>query len=226
MGANVDAGHLLSDSGRIAAKDLNEAFITGQRGDLPPPVASAISSAVGILSRTHNPQLADIAVDKEYFAELSSLEKDLKDDFITGYIRLLIDSANLRIIVRSARTGLDDSLLNNSLIPGGSIGVGLLASSTPENALTLFKDEALETAVRLGAETIAGGAQTLFELACDNAVLHYATNTAFVSFGAAPVIAYLAKLEWELTTVRMILTGKLTGISPGVIRERLRETYV
>jgi vacuolar-type H+-ATPase subunit C/Vma6 len=39
-------------------------------------------------------------------------------------------------------------------------------------------------------------------------------------------MSYLAKLEWEITALRMILTGKLTGIASEIIRERLREGYV
>jgi V/A-type H+-transporting ATPase subunit C len=84
----------------------------------------------------------------------------------------------------------------------------------------------LEEAARLGAEAAKGGTQTLFELACDNAALKYFDGTYFISFGPEPVFAYLAKLEWEITAIRMILTGKLTGISTDVIRERLRECHV
>ncbi len=38
-------------------------------------------------------------------------------------------------------------------------------------------------------------------------------------------MAYLAAIENEITSARMILTGKLSGINPELIRERLRETY-
>ena len=225
-GANVDGSHLLSDSGRVGAKELSEAFVSGQRADLPPALESVLESAAGILSRTGNPQLADIEIDKAYFAELSSIAERLDDDFITGYVRLMIDSANLRITVRAARIKRDDGFLSATLIPGGNVSADRIVSSYGENALSAFTDDALAQAVRLGEEAIAGGAQTLFELACDDAVLRYVTDTMFISFGPAPVIAYLAKLEWEITAVRMILTGKLTGISPNVIRERLRECHV
>ena len=38
-------------------------------------------------------------------------------------------------------------------------------------------------------------------------------------------VAYLAAVEGEITAVRMILTGKLSGIEPETIRERLRDLY-
>ena len=225
-GANIDAAYLLSASGRIDIKTLSDAFVSEQRGDLPPLVAGAMDSAVGILSRTGNPQLADIEIDKAYYKELTLLADKLKEEFITGYIRLLIDSANLRIAVRSARTGRTKDFLSSTLIPGGSVDPKQIASAFEDSSDLPFTGDALENAARLGSDAMKGGAQTLFELACDNAVLNFVTNTLFISFGPAPVIAYLAKLEWEITVVRMILTGKYTGIAPDVIRERLRECHV
>jgi len=226
MGANVDAAHMLSDSGRVGTSELNEAFVTGQRSDLPPKVAEAMNVASGVLSRTGNPQLSDIEVDKIYFSELLSLAEDAKDSFILGYVRLLIDAANLRIAVRSARTGRDSDFLLAALIPGGHAGSEEIAASFNENSLAPFTGETLEGAVRLGSEVMKDGSQTMFELACDNAALKYVTSTSYISFGPAPVVAYLAKIEWEITAVRMILTGILTGISPDVIRERLRDCHV
>ena len=225
-GANIDASYLLSDSGRIDVNELSEAFVTGQRGNLPSPVAEAMGEASGVLSRTGNPQLSDTEIDKAYFLELSTIAQKLRNDFIAGYVRLLIDSANLRIVVRCARAGRDADFLRTALIPGGAVDAELLVSSYDDDPLERFSSDMLEQAIALGAEVIDGGAQTQFERSCDDAVLRYLTDTAYVSFGPEPVIAYLAKLEWEFSVVRMILTGKLTGISSDVIRERLRECHV
>jgi len=40
------------------------------------------------------------------------------------------------------------------------------------------------------------------------------------------VVGYLAAEENAITTVRMILTGLLSGIDPDRLKERLRDTYV
>ena len=226
MGAKTDAGYLLSDCGRVDVKELSEAFVSGDRRDLPPPIASAMEEASGILARTSNPQLSDIEIDKTYYSEMSALAEKLEEDFITAYVRLLIDSANLRIIIRSSRTGRSSDFLKETLISGGSVSVDEIVSSYDEKAEPPFVDGALVQAVKLGEEAMKGGAQTEFELACDNAVISEVTNTQYISFGAAPVVAFLAKMEWEITAVRMILTGKYNGISSDIIRERLRECHV
>ncbi|NLH00339.1 MAG: V-type ATP synthase subunit C, partial [Clostridiales bacterium] len=58
---------------------------------------------------------------------------------------------------------------------------------------------------------------------CDNVLIRFFSKAGYYSFGVQPVVAYIAALENEITAVRMILTGKLSGIDPSVIRERLRE---
>ena len=40
------------------------------------------------------------------------------------------------------------------------------------------------------------------------------------------MVAYLAAKENEFTAIRILLTGKLAGLEPDTIRERLRDAYV
>jgi V/A-type H+-transporting ATPase subunit C len=228
MGANIDATHILSESGRIDTKKLTEAFIDGVRGDLPAPVRTAIHDGVSILSRTKDPQLSDIAIDRAYFGELSALSHELGSAFIAGYIRLLIDIANLRTFVRSQRTQRTADFLRASLFPGGDAAVPAILNlpATGEGLSDIFKTPELESVLGLAHTALSGGAQLQFERACDNAPMRYLVQMKYVAFGPTAVMSYLAKLEWEITALRMILTGKLTGIASEIIRERLREGYV
>ena len=70
-----------------------------------------------------------------------------------------------------------------------------------------------------------GGSRTAFERACDIAVTAYLRTAKLVSYGPEAVIAFLAAVESEITAVRMLLTGRLAGIEPDTIRERLRDMY-
>ena len=75
-------------------------------------------------------------------------------------------------------------------------------------------------------EALSGGRLTDFERLCDNAVNDYLKTARLVPFGDAPVVAYLAAKENEFTAIRILLTGKLAGLEPDTIRERLRDAYV
>lgn len=228
MRANVDSARILSGCGRIEPGILTEAFISGERGELPPALREAIHDSVSVLSRTGNPQLSDIAADKAYFGELLSLSHELGNEFITGYIRVLTDSANLRTFVRTHRTQLGPDFLRAALIPGGNAEVQALLSLPPsgEGLAGVFKAPELETAVRLAADALQGGSQTPYERACDDAGMLYLGKKRYTAFGPTVVLTYLVELEWEITSLRMILSGKLAGIASDIIRERLREGYV
>lgn len=225
--AALEREDLLSSSGRVPVQTLIKSFTEEKFIGIPPVLADAIVQAKSVLARTANPQLADFALDKAYFAELLKAARDLDSSFLTGYARILIDSANLRSAVRTMRMGKDLDFLKLALVPGGGIDVGRItaSSSSGEALAALYTNTLLADAAALGAEAVKGGRMTDFELACDNAVTAYLTKARLVAFGEAPVIAYLAAVEGEITAVRMILTGFLAGIAPDTIRERLREFY-
>ena len=145
---------------------------------------------------------------------------------MAGYARLLIDTANLKSAVRTLRMGKDAGFMSEALVKNGSIDTDrILDASDKESLASLYSKTKLEAAAALGVEAIDGGNLTAFELACDNAVNSYLRSAKLVSFGSEPVTAYLAAVESEITAVRMILTGRLAGIKPEAIKERLRDMY-
>ena len=206
MGANAPGDHLLSKSGRVPAGVITEAFNTGERRDLPEPMRHAISHAVGILSRTSDPQLSDIDVDRRYFAELLDMANAIGSSFVTGYVQLLIDSANLRTLVRTLRMKKDAGFLKNALIDNGTVRKDRLLAVSPsgEELRELFTASVLEKAAELGADAVGGGSLTWFELSCDNAQILYLGKAKLVSFGSEPVVAFVAAAEAEILALRMI----------------------
>ncbi|HHU22569.1 MAG TPA: V-type ATPase subunit [Clostridiales bacterium] len=225
--SNADTDHLLSESGRVSPEKMKEAFNNDDYRDLPPALAEAIKEAAGILARTGNPQLADFSMDKAYFAELLSLAEGLSSSFLRDYVKLQIDTANLRAAVRTLRMGRGENFLKTALIPGGNVKPDGLAAAAAagEGIGRLFSSTPLAEAAVIGEEATKGGSLTEFELSCDNAAMKFIKRAKSKSFGSELVVAYLAAIENEITSARMILTGKLSGINPELIRERLRETY-
>lgn len=221
-----DPKRLLSDSGRIPGEKLLEIYHEEKGILLPEKLAASMDEAKTVLARTGNPQLADFVLDKAYFAELQHMAEGLDSSFIKGYAALLIDSSNLRSLVRTLRMGKNQDFLAEVLVPGGNVGVERLAAAGDKDSLAaLYIHTPLEKAGALGAECLSGGSMTAFELACDNAVNAYLRGAKLISYGSEPVIAYMAAVEGEITAIRMILTGRLAGIAPQVIRERLRDMY-
>lgn len=225
-GANVDGLYLLSGSGRVPAQTFCDAYHEEDYADLPPALAAAVADARGIFARTGNPQLVDFALDRACHAELLSLAEETGSDFLKGYVRILIDSANLRSAVRCRRMGRGAELLKLALIPGGSFDEEpLLLAASGDGLAALFAGSPLHNAAELGAEAERGGDLTAFEKACDNAANAYLDSAKLVCFGEEPVIAFLAGVENEIAALRIILTGRLSGVRVDEIRERLREIH-
>ena len=224
-GANVDGAYLLSGAGRVEKTKLMDAYHEENYGALPEKLGKAVEAARGILARTENPQLADFALDRAYFEELSALAGETGSEFLIGYVKVMIDSANLRSAVRTLRMGRGADFLRQALIPGGDCGTAqiLASAASAESLAGLFGSGRLRRAAELVAEAVGGSGLTAFEKACDNCVSGYLAGASMQSFGEAPVIAYIAAVENEIAAARMILTGRLSGVSAERIKERLRE---
>ena len=213
---------LLSDAARFTPEEILAVY-RSENGDggLPAAYAAAIREAKTALARTGNPQLSDFVLDKAYFAELLREAGKTGKPFITDYVRLQIDKANLRSALRTLGMDRREEMLDNALIEGGTVSVEELRAAA----------DSREELQRLYAPTLLGKAagasgMTQFEKEADNAVREFVLRSSFVSFGQEVIVEYLSALENEITSLRIILTGKRMGIPEAKLRERLRESYV
>ena len=226
---DVSPGEMLTDLGRISVEDLFVAQRDNDGSNLPGRLASAVYVGREVLSSTRDPQLFDVAVDKWYFRDLLETAENTGSDFLVGFVRLQIDSANLRTLVRTLRMGKGSDFLRGVLFKGGSVGTDevLRVSAGGGSGLAeLYAPTALAEAAESGAKAAAGGSLTDFEKLCDDALTAYLESARLIPFGEAPVMAYLAARETEFTNLRIVLMGRAVGVSPDVIRSRLRAGLV
>ena len=226
--ADTDAAGLLSDASRVDKEVLVKSFLEDDFRSVPTVLGTAMREAKSVLARTGNPQLADILLDKAFYEEMTQAAAAIDSPYITSYVRLMTDVANLRTAVRCARMKKDSAFVESALIPGGSVRperiVQALASG--EGLTSVFDSSVIREAAALGAEAVKGGHMTAFELECDNAVNRYARDAKLHGFGPEAAVGYLAAEENNITAVRMVLSGLLAGISTQTLKERLRESYV
>ena len=225
-GGPKDNARLLSGCGRVPAQVLSDAFYEDAWQDVPGDLAAAIRQARATLARTSNPQLADMDLDRAYFAQLLAETESLSSGFYAGYVRLSIDVANLRSAVRCVRGHMDEGVLRAALIDGGNVSTESVRRVYGEPVTEVFRDRVLEKCAQLGQQAAEGAPLAAFERECDNVLTAYLTGAKRVSFGPETAVAYLASLEAEITAARMVLLGKRSGLSPEALRERLRDSYV
>lgn len=220
-----DYDRLLVDAGSVPVAAMKEKL---NEGNLPGTLSKAAQQARESFRATGDPQRLDFVLDKAYFAEMAKLAGESGSSYLKGYVALMVDAANLRCLVRVLRMGKSAEFLKGILLTGGAMSESsLLAVATAGSGLAeLYATSSLRQAAEIGAEALKGGSLTAFEKECDNAVTRYLAGAKYVPFGEAPVIGYLAAVDSELTNLRIILSGRMGGLSADTIRERLRDSYV
>ena len=219
---------LLSDAARFTPEELLEVYQTETgNGALPAAYAAAIREAKIALARTGNPQVSDYILDKAYFQEMEKLAEENQSDFLKGYVKMLVDAANLRSAVRALRMGRDATYLDAFLFDGGDVSTKRVRKAAEGEALeTVYAGTPFLDAAAAGQAAVSGGSLTAFEKACDDTVNAYMQQAKYVAFGEQPLLGYMSAKDNEFTAVRIILTGRLADLPADVIRERLRNAYV
>ena len=224
---DLSGGRLLMDAGCISAADMERQYAeSGNWQFLPKEMADAAKEAGDVLAETGNPQRSDFILDRAYFAQLRSLAQESRCAYLQEYIRAMIDAANLRSLVRTERLRTDPGFLRQVLFDGGSVSVDTIVAHAGNGPAALYRATPFRPAAEAGEEAAKGGSLTAFERPCDNAVLLAAGKARSIPFGVEVVLGYLAAKESEWTAVRIIMSGRMAGMTADAIRERLRDQYV
>lgn len=222
---NVDASYLLVDAGRVPPARLAAALQQQEFRVLPEALERAAVEARDVLARTEDPRLADMVLDRAQFAEMRAIADRIGDAFLIGYVKLKIDAANLRSVVRATRQKQSAQALRELLLPGGEIEPAMLLS--PERLQELYQGSVLEEAAEEGMRAMSGAADFVrFEKLCDDAITAYLRSAKLIPFGIAPLVAYFAAKEAELAMLRILFSGKNEDLPSEEIRERVRVAYV
>lgn len=224
----LDSDKLMSGAGRVRPEKLKQAFLTEDYRFIPSVLGKAVFEAREMLSKSGNPQLSDFILDEACYREMSVIAEKLGSRFLKDYVRLCIDSANLKACVRCSRMKRDTEFLRSVLIPGGSLDRNRLAASVAggDGIAAAFAGTAMREAAVLGTAAAHGGRLTEFELKCDNTVIAFMRNARMHGFGPEAVAGFVGAAENDIISARIILTGLLSGLSAEHIRERLRANYV
>lgn len=215
-----DPARLLTSGGRYDPELLQDVQECGEI------FAQAVAQARECMEATGDPQQVDLLLDRACYAEMGTLAKDCRSEFLQGYVRLAVDVANLRSWVRCARIEKGPEFLAQVLMEGGNVPVSALTQG--QDVAGQFRSGLLSTAAGMAADLAQPGAGSLtaFERECDNALMAYQEKVRRTPFGEEVVAGYLFAREAELTAIRTVIGGRMAGLEGDVIRQRLRTGYV
>ncbi|MDY6038836.1 MAG: V-type ATPase subunit [Eubacterium sp.] len=203
-----------------------EMRIAVQNGDfklLPENMQAEAKEAYESLVHTGDGQLCDIIIDKACMDAIHRAGEASKTDIIREYAESIVAVANIKIAVRSQKTGKSAEFMKRAMSKCNSINIESLIK-----AALLGKDEIASyletTSYKDGVEALRTS-QSMFECWCDNRIIKTIKPQKYNAFTIGPIFAYVIARLNEIKTIRIVLTGKQNGLSEEAIRERVREMY-
>lgn len=179
---------------------------------------------------TKDPQDIDIFIDKKYFEKVLSLAEEFKLEMITEYFKAMIDFINLRTFIRCRKQNQVKETLEKVLIKGGDIET--------DKILDMFYEDIEILPIKLKAYKIGTVLSKIveeykntnslnsFEKSMDDYLVEIVRKAKSIHYGAEVIFSFLFAKELEIKNLRLILVGKVNGLSADFIKERLREVYV
>lgn len=164
------------------------------------------------------------------FKELDEIKKSLNYKFTDKLVNAMIDSTNVRTLLRVKKQGKGREFASEVLVTGGSISKDTLVAiinETPENIISKLSTSIYSDLIKEGVESyIATNSANLLEKLSDNYIMDLMKSGKLVTFGPERILSYIYAKETEIKIIRIIMVGKLNNITEEVIRERLRDIYV
>lgn len=219
----VNSKKLLVKGGTVPVEDMIKYFRERNYTEMPTIDGDAVEEAIRLYAKTQNGEYIDTVLDKACFAAMDARATEMKNDFVRKYVSMLADFTNLKTLLRVRKMKRPYEAFERACVPGGEIREDIFARAFKEdNMIGVLKETAYGT---LCEQYIEQGF-TVFEKACDNALMEFVKSAKYKTLTPEPVVAYILAKETEAKCIRIILTCKLHHIDAEIIKERVREVYV
>lgn len=225
----ADRSDILLDKGTVPVQVMTDA-VRGRKGSfITENMYDAIIEAAEVFGRTGDPQYVDLVCDRYCFRDICEAAAESGSSFVQGYVRLWIDTVNLKTYLRVKALGYGWTYYRDVFIPGGSIDEAVYSRIFDADQAAFaarFNAGALYAAATEGRERLdKTGDYSLIEKLCDNAMMEYVRSAGGISYGPEVLFAYLAARQMEIKNIRILMAGRLAGLAPEKIAERIRRTY-
>jgi V/A-type H+-transporting ATPase subunit C len=208
---------------------IEQADASLEKAGLPDYITAAVKAAEVAFAKSGNPQDIDIAVDQVMFSTMLAFCKAMANDYITGYVKTLIDFTNLKTLLRVRDMQKGTAFLGGALVEGGNTPVSFFIENyakTPSAMVPVFYYRYFGEAMRQGVEAFEKtGNFSALERLLDSMLVEYLKKVKYLSYGPEILFAYLLSKENEIRQIRILLTCKNNEIGSDVLRERLRDNY-
>jgi len=224
-----DYSDILLDKGTVPLATMIDAVRNRKGVFVTEYMYTAIMEAAEVLGRTKDPQYVDFVCDKYCYKDITKVAEESKNEFVKGYVRLAVDVINLKTYIRIKAMDQSWMYFKDVFIPGGNIDeitYGRIFDADAGTFASYFNGSDLYGAVTEGRENLARTKDyAVFEKLCDDALIEYVKQAKSESYGPDVLFAYLVAKQMEIKNIRILMAGKLAGVNPEKLAERIRKTY-
>ena len=220
----VENKNIFYDDCEIPGEEMFALVQNKEFDKLPGNMPATAREAFDTLLHTRDGQLCDLIIDRATLEAMLEAGKKSGEKIIEEYAQTAVAIADIKIAVRSQKTGKNAEFMKKAMVNCSEINVDQLTQAALAGAEEIA--QYLEgTSYREGADALRIS-PSAFERWCDNKMTDSMRSQKYESFSVGPLLAYLLARQNEIKTVRIILTGKQNEFPDEAIRERIREMYV
>lgn len=220
----VENKNIFYDDCEIPGEEMFALVQNKEFDKLPGNMSATAREAFDTLLHTRDGQLCDLIIDHATLEAMLEAGKKSGEKIIEEYAQTAVAIADIKIAVRSQKTGKNVDFMKKAMVNCSEINVDQLTQAALAGAEEIA--QYLEgTSYREGADALRIS-PSAFERWCDNKMTDSMRSQKYESFSVGPLLAYLLARQNEIKTVRIILTGKQNEFPDEAIRERIREMYV
>ncbi|HHU90539.1 MAG TPA: V-type ATP synthase subunit C [Clostridiaceae bacterium] len=225
----IDVKETMSELGTIEPKNLAKMMTDRKFEDVSEIFSQAVTAAEEAFNKTGDPQLIDFILDNASYAEMMADAEKSEDPVLIKLVNMLIDTANIRIFIRSKLLKKPEDFIRKAWIKNGSFKEEMFEEMLKEGLNKLFsllKDIGYDKlAIQLKEAAHNEDGISEIEKILDDYITLYLKESKYVVMGVSPVIGYLFFKETEIKNARLIITGIKNKVPRETIRERLRLGY-
>ena len=219
---NAEPHNVFMSGGTVEPEKMQQEVRENDFSLLPDFMAEAAKKATDALLTTRDGQRCDIILDRACLTAIHKTGKESKNALITAFSEFKVAAADIKIAARALHTGKSRAFLEESLAPCDTLDLEELIDAASKDTDTFYAYLS-RTDYADGVKALKDGFSA-FEKWCDD------RQTALVKeisrqdyFTVAPLLGYVTARQNEISTVRIIISGKQNNLPDERIRARLRE---
>lgn len=181
-------------------------------------------TAYDTFMQTQDGQLCDAILDRACLNAILESGESSGNQLLADYAELTVAISNIKIAVRSCKTGKSLAFIGSSIAPCKTLDSGALIKAAASGMDDLFAY--LSVTPYAEAAAAIKTSYSAFEKYCDDKIMSLIKEQKRNPFSVGPLVAYVIARQNEIGMVRIILSAKRGGIDKQIIQERLRDMYV